>query len=497
MDILFINPFEAFLRDFAITPPLGLMGLAAYCRKQGFSVAILDLNLEPETFDVGAFLRAQAPSIVGIGGTTHSRHESFRLAALVKSVRPQTPVVYGGCHATFTAEDTLAGVPGIDIVVRGEGELTMAELAATLLGRGGAALPQVKGISFRGEGSVVHTPARERLRDLDSIPHGRDLLDLSRYGTILDYSLRLPAVAIMTSRGCPFNCFFCSASAMFGSVYTMRSPGHVADEIEYCLQRYGVKAVRFFDSTLTLQRAHILSLLDELGRRNLEFQWSCEIRVDTVDKALLTRMRQAGCYMVDFGVESASERIRQHMGKRISLDQARSVLRWCKELGIKSVVFFSFGHPDEEWRDARETLRFIDRNYHLINGVASPIFGIRIYPGTPLEGYARSRGLLPKDFSWAAPYRDLRAGPIETHHVPILLQPRFGLEELQRCYYGFEAIKARKMFSLPKLKERLRVTRSPQDLLHKGWTGIRLLGGALGGEAFLSRVKRIFRGGAG
>ncbi|OGW75562.1 MAG: hypothetical protein A2Z72_01415 [Omnitrophica bacterium RBG_13_46_9] len=437
MDALLVNPKYSKARISNLMPPLGLAYIGYMLEKTGFSVQVLDLEIKPDNFDLYTYIGNLAPKIVGISGTSHSRFESFAIARVAKQVSHKIFTVYGGCHATFTAEDTLSHIRDIDYIVHGEGEVTFLELANSLLFKKGT-VDDIKGISFRKDSRIIRTAPRERIADLDSVAYSRHLLEMEKYDLKLDF-LDVPAMLVITSRGCPYNCNFCSASAMFGATHTTRSAQNIVNEIQYGIDKYGIKGIKFFDSTLTLNKKHILSIIKEMKKRNLCLPWECEIRVDTVDRALLRSMKEAGCYYVDFGIESASERVLDIIGKRISIKEAIDVLKWCKEFDIKTKVFFTFGHLGETWRDAMMTIKFIDKYLNYISKPAM-IRQVKIFPGTRLEKYARENGLLPRDFSWSEPFDRIKAEFMPTHSVPIVMQPAFGIKELKKVYLAKERI---------------------------------------------------------
>ncbi len=413
-----------------IQPPLGLAAIGAFAECHGFSVKVIDLEIQPSGFDLARLFAAERPRIVGVGGTTHTRFPAFAVAAEAKRAADPPWTVYGGPHATFTAEDTLARVPGVDFVVRDEGEATFLELAKTLL-RGEGDLSSIAGLSRRGEGGIVHHPPRARMKNLDDVPHGRHLLEMERYTLVMDF-LKVPGVSIVTSRGCPYKCSYCSASAMFGTAYTMRSAGHVADEIEYCIERLGIRGFKIHDNALTISRTHVLRLVEELRRRKIDLPWECEIKANTVDREMLRTMKTAGCYYVDVGAESGSEELLRAVHKGNTVRQVVDVLDWCRDLGIKTKLFFSIGHIGETLDQARETVRFIDRYRDRITHIAK-ILGIMVYPGTGVERYAVERGLLGQGFSWSKPLAELDPGLVFSNTVPLLFQPQFGRKEMKKC----------------------------------------------------------------
>jgi len=426
LDLLLVNPGETGV-PFERIPPLGLAYIAARVEAAGLSVKIADLDVQDVRFEdlLGQF----QPRIVGISGTTHTRHASFGLARRAKHHNPEIVTVYGGVHATFTARETLAHVSEIDVVVRGEGEMTMPELASTTHG-GAAALRRVAGVSFRDGGEIVENPGRPGTNDLDAIgAPALHLLPMDCYHMPMAF-LGSDGIAFVSSRGCTARCVFCSASAMYDHHVSCHTPAYVVDSVTRLMSDYGYEGIRFFDSTFTLHRDHVEGICDEIDRRGLRFPWECEVRVGSVDRPLLEKMRAAGCYYVDFGVESGSQRVLDIMRKAIRVEAAQQLLDWCGEIGLRTKVFFSFGHIGETMADAEATFRFIDRNRARISTLACGA-GIRIYPGTYLEDYARRNGLMPDGFSWTGDYRDSRLNDLsQDPTVPLLLQPGFGLTEL-------------------------------------------------------------------
>ncbi len=426
-DVLLINPPNR-MDEYSTGKemvPLGLLSVAAFVEKSGYEVAVLDLEFEDQ--DAGKTIEQLKPRVVGIAGTSATRFEAFELAQAVKAIDPAIVTVYGGCHASFTAQDTLDHVPAFDLIVRGEGEETMLEILTALKAK--SDFSRVRGLSYRQNDMVVHNESRPRIKDLDGLPFpARHLVDMSGYHLKLDL-INKKAASIITSRGCPINCSFCSASFMFGKTLTRRSAKNVVDEMEQVLQQYAVGGFKIFDSTFTLIPKHAEDICDEIVRRGLSFSWECEIRASNITFELLQKMKKAGCYLVDFGIESANEKVLQRMNKGISMTQVKKVLDWTNQLGINQKPFFTFGHIEETMSDAQETLEFIKEN---LGRMAMPSIGvgIRVYPGTEVERYAMSNNLLP-GFSWSQPYHEERNKFLNTStNIPILIQPQMGFDDL-------------------------------------------------------------------
>ena len=409
-------------------PPLGMASMMSFLQSKNISTTFVDLQIN----DVGVeqLLHQHKPQMVGIGGTSHTRFESHSIARQVKRYDSAIKVIYGGPHASFTAENTLKCIPEIDYIVRGEGESTIFSLAVQLLSRK-PEIENIRGISVRHNNEIVHHQEAERIRNLDLLPFPyRDPDAIHKYGLFLDF-LNIPAASIISSRGCPINCSFCSASAMFGTQLTLRSAKNVVDEIEILLREHGYQGIKFFDSTLTLHKDHVEAICAEIRKRKLVFPWECEIRVNGVSFDLLKTMRDAGCYYVDFGIESASPRVLKDMHKGITLEQAERVLRWTKEIGLRTKVFFTFGHIGEALEDALKTVEFMDRNVKYID-LAVTGLGVRIYPGTEVEQLALAQNLLPTNFSLDQPYLNQNIEALGNDpRIPIVVQPQFGWKEFR------------------------------------------------------------------
>jgi len=430
-DVLLLHPAEQGI-TFGGMPPLGMAWVTAFLQSKGISTTLVDLQVTEKS--IQSLLQSYSPQVVGIGGTSHTRFESFGIARQVKAFAPDIQVLYGGSHATFTSEDTLAHIPEIDIIVRGEGEQSTYSVASHVLKRD-LNFSDISGISYRRNGSIIHNPDVQRISNLDMLPFPyRDPEAIRRYNLQLDF-LNIPAASVMSSRGCPVNCSFCSASAMFGTQLTLRSAANVVDEIEFLLKEYRYEGVKFFDSTLTLNRNHIEAICAEIKNRNLRFPWECEIRVNGMSRDLLRTMKDAGCYYVDFGVESASPAVLKSMHKGITLSQVENVFHWTKELGILTKAFFTFGHIGETLEDARTTVEFMERNAKYITVAATGI-GVRIYPGTEVEHYARSTKFLDSAFSWSSAFVDQNVESLGNDPlVPVLIQTQFGWKEFRKIEF--------------------------------------------------------------
>jgi magnesium-protoporphyrin IX monomethyl ester (oxidative) cyclase len=408
--------------------------IASLLEQNGISVKVLDFHIED--IDLSKFLQNEKLLCVGVSGTTQSRFSSFKIAEEVKNINSEIMTIYGGPHATPTAEDTLNHVSAIDAVVRNEGEITVLEIMQSLKKSCKVDLSKILGTSYREKEHIVHNPVRPFLKDLDELPlPAWHLFKMDRYKQELE-CLNLSGHVILTSRGCPYKCSFCSARLLWNCHYSKRSAGSVVDELEHLVDRYSIEGFKIFDSTFTINRHHVISICDEINKRGFDYlRWECEIRADTVDKELLQTMKAAGCYYVDMGLESASSRVRKAISKGISLKQVKNVINWCNELDLLVKLFITWGHPTETYKEALETYKFLEKYQDRVYRMASHV-GIMIYPGTDVEKFARQQGYLSPDFSWSNPYCEVANLNLGSDpEVPLLIQPQMKYKHLARINF--------------------------------------------------------------
>jgi anaerobic magnesium-protoporphyrin IX monomethyl ester cyclase len=340
------------------TIPLGLGYIAAVLEKTGFSSNILDMSVsDMQIEELERKLAKIKPDIVGITSMTCSYPNAVKVAKAVKRWNPDINVVIGGVHATFMFEEVLRTVPEIDVVVRYEGEFTMPELADALDKKSG--LENVKGIAFREGNRVVSTPLRAQIENLDDLPYpAHHLLEPSVEEYIGSYGVR--NFPIITTRGCPFGCIYCSTMAFHGRKYRTRSVSKVMEELEYLIEKFKVNNISFVDDNFTMQNDRVFKLCDEIKKRKLSIDWGCSARVDQVTENLLKTMKEAGCKDIFFGIESASQRVLDLVNKRFTLKQAKNAVKKAEEIGIRTHCSFIIGLPGETSRSLSKMMSFID-----------------------------------------------------------------------------------------------------------------------------------------
>lgn len=365
----------------ATGPPLGLAYLASIARSEGHDVIIVDSLAEGlDLRKLKGRIRSFYPDVIGITATTSMIPDAYEAARVAKEVNPDAIVLMGGPHVTFLPEETLNECKYIDIVVRGEGELIFRELLRK------KDLRDVRGITYRSSGMIKSNPAMPLISNLDEIPiPAYDLLPmhLYRFG-----SLRFGT--IITSRGCPFNCIFCSSSLQFGKRWRAHSKERVIEELRILHHDYGVREVEFLDDTFTLDRRRAREISREIVREGLDISWTASSRVNTFDLETGREMKRAGAHTIYFGIESGSQKILDLIGKGITVEQSISAVKSAKKAKLRALGSFIIGFPEETEDDIRRTIDFSKRV-----GVDLAQFTIATpYPGTKLWDIANKMNLL-------------------------------------------------------------------------------------------------------
>ncbi|MHC1563964.1 MAG: B12-binding domain-containing radical SAM protein [Candidatus Hecatellaceae archaeon] len=392
MRILLVQPpippeVELYSTAEMVAPSMGLAYLAAVLEQHGYKVEILDAPAFQLTYEkIPTEVERRKPDIVGVTATTAVAPSALKTAQMVKDAVPEALVVMGGPHITFLPEETMKAEPSIQIGVIGEGEYTLLDLVKTWEKNGN--LKEVKGVIYRENGSLKYTEPRPLIENLDELPFpARHLLPMERYKVFGKHEI---LGLIFTSRGCPFNCTFCSSSLIFGKKFRARSPKNVVDEVEEFVEQYKSNHIEFVDDLFIFDKKRVKEICRELKERGLDVLWVCSARVDTVDGEIFKVIRDAGCIMVYLGVESGVQRVLNLMRKGIKVEQSVRAVKLAKEAGLQVVASFVLGIPGETWEEAMETIRFakkLDPDFVQFS-LATP------FPGTELYRVAKEEGLL-------------------------------------------------------------------------------------------------------
>lgn len=360
--------------------PTGLCYLHACLQKAGHDSVLANFSAWPAS-KITQELRNLNPDFIGISQWTHNRHVSLELARMCRHMLPDSTIVMGGGHATFCYEDILTKDSPVDVVVRGEAETTLLELVMRV--PSAAEWHDISGIAFRHGDSIVVTPPRNSLTDLDILPLPAHYLGIS-----IGLDIELQSEFIVTTRGCPSTCYFCSSPDFWGRKVRFRSPEAIFEEIRYIRDKFGVIYFSIRDDTFTADRKRVLEFCALLQKHKINILWNCQSRVTAIDEELLIAMKRAGCECIQLGVESGSPHILQQLGKHIIPAQIEKACALIREIGINLSVYLISDVPGESSDDIRQTIELI-RHIHPDDGYVSPL---AYYPGTQLYKDALSAG---------------------------------------------------------------------------------------------------------
>ena len=360
--------------------PLGRGYIAAVVEQSGIEVSILDAQINDLSMEqMLERIRAFSPQVIGITTYTANIKTAVEAAGLSKIWNKDVEIVFGGPHATHDYQNLLQNY-GADFVVLGEGEFIFRDLVKALLNR--APLGEVRGIAYRDGVDVKINPGDLYIKDLDSLPYpARHLTDFDKYLGHFTHDLSC-AAQIMTSRGCPYSCAFCSSGNTF-SKWRGRKAQNVIEEIEFVLGKYpAVRSISFMDDNFTFDKARVEEICRLLIKKGFnKYPWDCLSRCAGQDVKLLGLMKEAGCARIQYGVESASEQILKNINKAQDLSHVRKAIDLTKNAGIEAYAFFMVGNPGETEESIRDSVRFaLELKPTSVNW-----FLTQVYPGTKLS----------------------------------------------------------------------------------------------------------------
>ena len=408
MKVLLINPPQLFYPGSdppAGNLPLGLMYLAAVLERSGYEAEILDAFMTNASFmKVGDTLkvgmpygkireeiRRRKPDIVGIAASfTCQAENAIRAGDVTKEVDPNILTVVGGPHVTVVPVEFLEEAKNIDIAVVGEGEYTMLDIVKFVEGK--KKISDVQGIAYRqDDGAIKQNTLRPFIEDLDELPYpAYHLVDMEQYlnPEKIEYrSFKDRSVSMITSRGCPFNCNFCSVHLHMGKMFRAHSVDYVIKHIEYVINKFGVKTIFFEDDNLTFDMKRFEAICDNIIEKGIRFSWETPngIRADYLTLNLLKKMKKSGCQSVFFGIESGDQCVLDNIiGKSLNLKKVVNVAKMCKDIGLKTAAFYIIGFPGETKENMLKTVELalrLKRDYDvgMLLHVATPSLGTRLY----------------------------------------------------------------------------------------------------------------------
>ncbi len=384
--MLLINPCNAeyggsLSRFTPLSLPMSIGCLAAQLISHGHKAKIIDeevAKLNWNNLD-DAVSGLEPPYLFGITILTAQVARAFELSALLKAKYPDCKVIVGGYHPTALPEESLE-IESIDIVVRGEGERTMLQLVEAIR-KNQTDFSSIDGVSFRLDGKIVHTPEAPLIKDLETLPpfpYGMyvDMIEKAKHRCSYDWGF------IVTSRGCPYKCNYCSQRMMTGSTYRYFSPQRIVRELDILINRFGAKAICFMDDNFCFKKARVKEVCDAIIASGLgkKCTFSLQTRADNFYPEVIPMMKEASFTAVGFGMETGVERLAKQINKGETLQQHIDAVHLAQKYGMDVALFMIFGFPMETHADRVATVK-------LANSL-KPTFikynNLMPYPGTPL-----------------------------------------------------------------------------------------------------------------
>lgn len=421
----------------SITPPLGILGLASYLESKGIPSDVIDYNItKPKSIDYGQY------TMVCFGVMISNISNSLEQIKAIKEESPKTKIIIGGPYVKSDPEFFLNN-PDIDALILGEAEETLHEFLTKEDPR------TIKGLYLRDtNGKPFFTGNRPFIKDLDALPFpALDKVDIRKYNWPIKKSR--PISTMVTSRGCPELCTFCSHA--LGFAWRSRSAKHVVDEIEWQVNELGVKEIAIFDDNFTLNMKRAEDICDLIKERKIEFNFQLPngVRADKLNYHLLKKLKDAGCWYLALAPESGNEDTLVRIKKRFSLSHVEQAVRDCRKVGIKTMGLFMIGLPFESREHIERTIAFSQR----LDTDFAQFAKVTLFPETELaQEYLASGHEVTKIES----DRSLKAGYIE-HEIPGI--PKEDIPKyIQKAYRGFY-LRPRKMFNIYR-------TLQKEDIIH-------------------------------
>lgn len=357
--------------------PLGILYICSHLRSKGFAVDVFDSTFSTKS-DLIRHLRTEKPSTLGIYANLITRKNVVEILHVAREAGWRT-IVGGPEPGAYVREYLEAGA---EVVVLGEGEVTMEELLSALPTNSTASLENVRGIAFLAEdGNVRQTGPRPQIANLDAQPWpARDAIDVGRYVDTWREAHGQGSLSFITARGCPYHCRWCSHQ-VFGQTHRRRSPRAVVDEVEWLVSKYHPDVVWIADDVFTIHHGWLREYSAEMHRRGLRIPFECISRADRLNPEITELLAGLGCFRLWIGSESGSQRILDAMDRGVKVEQVQSAVDLCKSNGIQTGMFLMWGYEGEELPDIEATIDHVKRSDPdiFLTTVSYPIKGTPYY----------------------------------------------------------------------------------------------------------------------
>jgi anaerobic magnesium-protoporphyrin IX monomethyl ester cyclase len=397
--VLLLNPNTRDIHGTLLTlyPPLGILYIASYLRKNGHKVQVIDADIDNiKTEEIIDQCNSIQPTIIGITTSTLQLKAAYHLATTIKENFPNVCLVAGGSHPSAVPEDVLNECEAFDIIVVGEGEITFFEIASAYEHH--QEIKTIKGIYYRLTDKIVTSGPREYIENLDELPYpALDLVEpISRYPGASPVRIR-PSLQLLASRGCPYRCNFCS-NPVWGKRTRFFSPEYIVNEIEWLESKFGVKDIWIIDDTLNLNQEWFKKICNLLIARKLAeriyFRAPFRVNENLISKDLIKLAKKAGFWLIFFGVESGDQKILDLMNKGITTDEIARAFEICKTQNVKTYASLIIGYPGQDELSINKTVQFVKK-------IDPDYFGFAIampYPSCKMYFSLKNAGLITKKF---------------------------------------------------------------------------------------------------
>ncbi len=335
--------------------PLGILYLTSHLRRKGFAVEVFDTTFSSRQ-DLFALLRSESPTVLGVYANLMTRANVLEILRVAKEAG-WTTVVGGPEPAAYIPEYLAAGA---DVVVIGEGEVTLEELLPALRAQSMSALERVNGIAFRrSDGSTCQTAPRALIPDIDDQPWPcRESVPIERYLETWRQHHAAGSISLITARGCPYHCKWCS-HAVYGKTHRRRKPASVVDELEALLRRYAPDMLWMADDVFTIHPGWLFQFAAEMRRRGLKIPFECISRADRLSPEVVDVLAELACFRIWIGSESGSQKILDAMERGVTVGQVRNAVGLCKTRGIQTGMFLMWGYEGEQIKDIEATVEHV------------------------------------------------------------------------------------------------------------------------------------------
>jgi len=360
-DLVLINPslidhnprniFSLLFHKLVNYCPPGLLYLAANARKHGYNVKIYDMELNDKKKDLIAFIRKEKPKVIGITALTPSYINALIVLKLIKENFPDIITIIGGLHISRNPKNAIARKELVDFELLGEAEFTLVQLLDYIIKKEGN-LDNIEGLVYKKNGEIIKNKGFPIVNDLDSLPFPAiDLIDRNRY--FISFQKRHPSTIIMGSRGCPYNCIFCDK---LSNKVRLRSTDNIINEIKTSYKQYNIRDFQFYDLSFNINQKWVKNLCIKMIEEDLPIVWRCSARVELINEELIKLMKQAGCYLIAFGVETGNNKSLRFLKKGFKVSDIIRAFKLSKKYKIETHAYYIVGIPGENKSDVLKTV---------------------------------------------------------------------------------------------------------------------------------------------